>query len=210
MRSTTTRDTKQRLIRRPHVLGSLAILAITPFALTACSGGGAAAGGDADTLTILDYYNNEPDKTLVGEALDRCATELDVKIKRENVPGKDLIQKVLQQSSSKTLPDVLMLDNPDVQEIAATGGLSPLSDYDVDTSGFAKGILDAASYEGEVYGLAPTVNTLGLFYNEDLLAAKGITPPTTWDELKTAAAALTEGDTYGLAFSSIEIGRAHV
>ncbi|MBF4564331.1 ABC transporter substrate-binding protein [Plantibacter sp. VKM Ac-2876] len=204
MRSTTARDTQPRIIRRPHVLGSLAILAITPFALTACSGGGgAAAGGDAGTLTILDYYNNEPDKTLVGDALDRCADDVGVKIKRETVPGKDLIQKVLQQSSSKTLPDVLMLDNPDVQEIAATGGLSPLSDYGVDTSGFAKGILDAASYEGEVYGLAPTVNTLGLFYNEDLLAAKGITPPTTWDELKTAAAALTEGDTYGLAFSSI-------
>ncbi|MFY9713789.1 MAG: extracellular solute-binding protein [Microbacterium sp.] len=200
MRSPIT-STPRQALRRPHVLGSLAILAITPFALTACGGG--AATGDPDTLTILDYYNNEPDKTLVGDALDRCAEEIGVTIKREHVPGKDLIQKVLQQSSSKTLPDVLMLDNPDVQEIAATGGLSPLSDYDVDTSGFAQGILDAASYEGEVYGLAPTVNTLGLFYNEELLAAKGVTPPTTWDELKTAAAALTEGDTYGLAFSSI-------
>ena len=141
-----------------------------------------------DSLTILDYYNNEPDKTFVGTALDSCADEVGVTIKRETVPGKDLIQKVLQQSSSKTLPDVLMIDNPDVQQIAATGGLSPLSDYDVDTSGFAQGILDAATYEDEVYGLAPTVNTLGLFYNEDVLAAAGIEPPTTWDELKTAAA----------------------
>lgn len=182
----------------------LAIAAITPLALTACAGGGGSqAGGDPDTLTILDYYNNEPDKTLVQAALDTCAEELDVTIKRETVPGKDLIQKVLQRSSSKTLPDVLMLDNPDLQEIAATGGLAPLSDYDVDTSGFADGILEAATYEDEVYGLAPTVNTLGLFYNETLLAEAGIQPPTTWDELKTAAAALTTGDQYGLAFSGI-------
>lgn len=182
----------------------LAIAAITPLALTACAGGGGSqAGGDPDTLTILDYYNNEPDKTLVQAALDKCAEELDVTIKRETVPGKDLIQKVLQRSSSKTLPDVLMLDNPDLQEIAATGGLAPLSDYDVDTSGFADGILEAATYEDEVYGLAPTVNTLGLFYNETLLAEAGIAPPTTWDELKTAAAALTTGDQYGLAFSGI-------
>jgi multiple sugar transport system substrate-binding protein len=182
----------------------LAIAAITPLALTACGGGGAGqAKGDPDTLTILDYYNNEPDKTLIQAALDKCADELDVTIKRETVPGKDLIQKVLQRSSSKTLPDVLMLDNPDLQEIAATGGLAPLSDYDVDTSGFADGILDAATYEDEVYGLAPTVNTLGLFYNEDLLAAAGIAPPTTWEELKSAASALTTGDQYGLAFSAI-------
>ncbi|MCP2031037.1 multiple sugar transport system substrate-binding protein [Okibacterium sp. HSC-33S16] len=183
----------------------LAIAAITPLALTACGsgGGGAKSGGDPDTLTVLDYYNNEPDKTLIQAAIDKCAEALDVKVKRETVPGKDLIQKVLQRSSSKTLPDVLMLDNPDLQEIAATGGLSPLSDYDIDTSGFAEGILDAATYEDEVYGLAPTVNTLGLFYNEDLLAAAGIQPPTTWDELKTAASALTTGDQYGLAFSAI-------
>ncbi len=133
----------------------LAIAAITPLALTACAGGGSQAKGDPDTLTILDYYNNEPDKTLIQAALDACATELDVTIKRETVPGKDLIQKVLQRSSSKTLPDVLMLDNPDVQEIAATGGLAPLSDYDVDTSGFAEGMLEAATFEDEVYGLAP-------------------------------------------------------
>ena len=100
----------------------LAIAAITPLAFTACSGGGGGgqAKGDPDTLTVLDYYNNEPDKTLIQAALDKCAEALDVKVKRETVPGKDLIQKVLQRSSSKTLPDVLMLDNPDLQEIAAT------------------------------------------------------------------------------------------
>lgn len=190
-------------MRHRKAISALAALAVVPLALTACGGSSAGGSSDPGTLTILDYYNNEPDKTLVQEALDACAAEIDVKIKRETVPGKDLIQKVLQRSSSKTLPDVLMLDNPDVQEIAATGGLSPLSDYDVDTDGFAQGILEAATYEGEVYGLAPAVNTLGIFYNIDLLAEAGVEPPKTWDELKAAAAKLTAGDRYGIAFSAI-------
>lgn len=189
------------------LIGLSTMAMIAPLTLTACGGGGggdgAAAGGKVESLTVVDYYNNEPDKTLVQEAIDRCAAELDVTIERETVPGKDLIQKVLQRASSKTLPDVLMIDNPDVQEIAATGGLSPLSDYDVDTSGFAEGMLEAATYEGEVYGLAPTANTLGIFYNKELLAAAGVEPPKTWDELKSAAAALTQGETYGIAFSAI-------
>lgn len=73
----------------------------------------------------------------------------------------------------------------------------------MDTTGFAEGILQAATYEGEVYGLGPTVNTLGLFYNVDLLKEAGIEPPKTWDELKAAAKALTKDDTFGVAFSGI-------
>ncbi|MDD0859920.1 hypothetical protein NHF46_23920 [Arthrobacter alpinus] len=72
-------------------------------------------------MTLMDYYNNDPDKGLIQSAIDKCATDIGVTITREVVPGKDLIQKVLQKSSSKTLPDILMLDNPDVQEIASTG-----------------------------------------------------------------------------------------
>lgn len=183
----------------------LSTLAVVPLALTACGGGGGTGnqGGSPDTLKVLDYYNNEPDKQMMQTAIDKCGEAIGVTIEREVVPGADLIQGVLQRASSRTMPDVLMLDNPDVQEIATTGGLTPLSDYDVDTTGFAEGILQAATYEGEVYGLGPTVNTLGLFYNVDLLKEAGIEPPKTWDELKAAAKALTKDDTFGVAFSGI-------
>ncbi|MDQ0278560.1 multiple sugar transport system substrate-binding protein [Arthrobacter silviterrae] len=189
---------------KKHMYKVLALAAVAPFVLSACGGGNASnSGGDASKLTLLDYYNNEPDNTIMKGAIDKCAAEVGVSISREAVPGKDLIQKVLQKSSSKTLPDVLMLDNPDLQQIAATGGLAPLSDFGVDTSGFAKGMLEAGSYQGKVYGLAPTANTLGLFYNKKLLAAAGLKPPTTWAELKTTAKALTKGSQYGVAFSAI-------
>ncbi|NNC24529.1 ABC transporter substrate-binding protein [Salinisphaera sp. USBA-960] len=184
-----------------RVMAAMAVVVL--LALTACGDGTTSQGASPLTLTVLDYYNNDPNESLMQAALDNCAAEIDVEIDRETVPGKDLIQKVLQRASSRTLPDVLMLDNPDVQEIAKTGGLSPLSDYDVDTSGFTQGILDAATYEGEVYGLGPVVSTLGLFYNVEMLEEAGIEPPETWDELKTAAAELTTGDRYGIAFSAI-------
>ena len=191
-------------MRKNGILVAGAAAAAATLALAGCGGGGGEeGGGDASTLTILDYYNNEPDKTLVQESLDTCAENVGVTIERETVPGADLIKTVLQRAQSKTMPDVLMLDNPDVQEIAATGGLTPLSTFDVDTSPFTQSILDAATYDGEIYGLGPAVNTLGLFYNVDVLKEAGIEPPTTWDELKESSAALTEGDRYGLAFSSI-------
>ncbi|PZE64449.1 MULTISPECIES: ABC transporter substrate-binding protein [unclassified Curtobacterium] len=191
---------KPRHRRIAPVLSAVAMLATVPLVLAGCSGGSSASsGGKVDSITVLDYYNQGNDKKVIGEYLDKCGAENDVTIKRSLVPGSSLIQKVLQQASSKTLPDVLMLDNPDLQQIAETGALSPLSDYDISTDGYAKGVLQAGTYEDQVYGLAPTVNTIALFYNKKALSDAGVTPPKTWDELQSAAAKLTEGDQYGFA-----------
>jgi multiple sugar transport system substrate-binding protein len=151
---------------------------------------------------VLDYYNNEPDKSVYTKVLNACGAAEGVTIQREAVPGDTLIAKVLQQSSSRTLPDVLMLDNPDLQQIAATGALSPLGDYGLNADGYVKGVVDASTYQGKLYGLQPVTNTIGLFYNKDILAKRGVTPPKTWDELKAAAKKLTSGKQYGVAFSA--------
>jgi multiple sugar transport system substrate-binding protein len=174
---------------------------LAPLALGAC-GGDSASSGDAGSLRVLDYYNNEPDKGVYQKALEACGQENGVTIQRETVPGASLIAKVLQQSSSRTLPDVLMLDNPDLQQIAATGALAPISDFGLNADGYLKGVVDASSYQGKVYGLQPVTNSIGLFYNKDVLAKADVKPPTTWAELKTAAKALTKGDQYGLAFAA--------
>ena len=88
---------------------------------------------------------------------------------------------MLQQASSKTLPDVLMLDNPDIQQIAATGALAPLGDFGINTDGYAAGPVSAATYDGKLYGLQPGANTLAIFYNKDVLAKAGVSrrPPGT-------------------------------
>lgn len=172
--------------------------------LTACGGGGGTGTGASPvtSLRVLDYYNNEPDKTVYAQTLDACGQQNGVTIEREAVPGSSLIAKVLQQASSKTLPDVLMLDNPDLQQIAATGALAPVSDFGLDATGYAPGVVAASTYQGKVYGLQPVTNTIGLFYNKDILAQAGVQPPTTWDELKSAAKTLTSGKRYGIAFTA--------
>jgi multiple sugar transport system substrate-binding protein len=195
-----TRPTRSRGAR-----AALASALAIPLALTACGGGGSSGGsssGGTTTLRVLDYYNNDPGKTVWQKALDACAQQAGAKMSRESVPGATLIQKVLQQASSRTLPDVLMLDNPDLQQIAQTGALAPLDTFGLNASGYAKGVVDASTYQGKLYGLQPVTNTIGLFYNKDMLAKAGVTPPQTWDQLRTAAKKLTSGSTYGLAFSA--------
>jgi multiple sugar transport system substrate-binding protein len=44
----------------------------------------------------------------------------------------------------------------------------------------------------QIYGLPLTVDARALFYNRALLEAAGVEPPTTWEELREAAVALTQ------------------
>jgi multiple sugar transport system substrate-binding protein len=189
-----------------RTLRILAGACAVPLVLAACGGDDQSSGGgtsEVKSLRVLDYYANEPDKTVYQKTLEACGKEIGVTIEREAVPGDTLIAKVLQQSSSKTLPDVLMLDNPDLQQIAATGALAPVTDFGLSADGYAKGVVDASTYQGKLYGLQPVTNTIGLFYNKKLLAEAGVAVPKTWDELRAAAKTLTSGDRYGIAFSAI-------
>ena len=185
------------MVDRRRVLQG-AVLAAAAVPLAACGGSGGSK--DSATIKIVDYYADEPDNGIFQRTLEECAAKVGVTIERESLNGTGLIQKVLQMSSSKSLPDLLMLDNPDLQQIAATGALAPLSDFGIGADGFIEGFVSAGTYKGSLYGMGPCANTIGLYYDQDRLSAAGVAVPTTWDELKTAAKTLTSGDTYGIAF----------
>ncbi|HWJ53134.1 MAG TPA: sugar ABC transporter substrate-binding protein, partial [Propionibacteriaceae bacterium] len=194
---------------KKRLVAVAAMATLAPLVLTACGGGsgggeaGSSASATVDSLTVLDYYNDEPAKSLIGDMLQKCGTSIGVaKVDHQSVPGPTLIQKVLQQASSKTLPDVLMLDNPDIQQIAEAGALAPLGDFGINADGYAPGPVSAATYDGQLYGLQPGANTLAIFYHKDVLAKAGVQPPKTWAELKTVAKKLTTGKQYGFAFNA--------
>lgn len=173
---------------------------LAPLTALLAGCGGERTAAPPRTLRVLDTYTNDPDRTVIGAALDAAAAKVGVTLERVSVGGDSLIQRVLQQGSSGTLPDILMLDNPDLQQIASTTALRPFDALGIPTDGYTDGVTAAGTYDGRVYGLAPTVNTVALFYDVPALEEAGVEPPTTWDELRDAAAALTRGDRYGVAF----------
>jgi len=194
--------------RRSRRLALVATLAGTAAALTSCAGGGATStSGDVDTLRVADYYTDEPARSIIGDTLDACGASIGVTIEREAVPSSDYLSKILQQSSSRTLPDVQMIDAQDLPAIASSGALSPLAERSVPTDNVGDSVLSLGTVDDEVYGLAPTVGTIVMFVNNDLLQQAGVAVPTTWDELTAAAAALTVDGRYGIAFSAKNDGQ---
>ncbi|MEV4255667.1 sugar ABC transporter substrate-binding protein, partial [Spirillospora sp. NPDC049652] len=180
-----------------RLAGTMALV----LAAAACAGGtpgGSTRGGDT-SITVLDYYTEKSEHDQWDQVLAACGRAAGVKVEQTSVPPASLVPRVLRQASSRTLPDLLMLDNADVQQIARTGALTPLDQYGIDTRGFVPGILSAGTYQGKVYGLAPYVSTVALFYNKKTLAESGVAVPRTWNELKAAAARLTRPGRYGMA-----------
>jgi multiple sugar transport system substrate-binding protein len=182
-------------------VGGAALGGATILGLTSCQGSGGSAG--ADHLRIVDYYNTPSDDVVISKTFDEATQKVGVEYTREKFPGDQLIAKVLQMGSSHSMPDILMLDGPDLQQVAESGALTPLSDYGISTDGFSDQVANVGMYDGKLYGIAPCVNTIALFYDAAALDRAGMSPPGSWDDLRETAKELTGNGRYGLAFSAI-------
>jgi multiple sugar transport system substrate-binding protein len=171
------------------------------------SGSDAASSGEVVTIKWVDYQSNEPTTKAIEEVIAAYEAENpNVKIERTYVPFGDLKNQLLMGTAAGTLPDIIQIDNPDHQSFSEAGILTDITDY-VEKWGEADqyfdGPMSSAMFDGRYYGLPGTSNNLALYYNEDLLAEAGIEPPTTWDELSEAAAALTKDGVYGISVSAV-------
>ncbi len=181
--------------------GTLALATIPLLVVTGCGSGGD-SGSSVTTLTETDYYDAAPQNTQLPKVLDECGAQVGVKVAHQQVPREQFMPKLLQQASSRSLPDLVLVDNPDLQQMASTGGLVSLSQAGLSVDGLYPSIVSAGNYQGQTYGIAPGVNGLALFYNKDQFATAGLNPPSTWDELVADAKKLTVGKRYGIAFSA--------
>src|SRR5579875_4054988 len=113
------------------------------------NGGGSSSGGKT-TITELDYFTTGGTNTAViayNKQFEKAHPG--VTVKREVVPFANLITKVLQEASAGDLPNIVMLDDPNVPQVAATGQLLPLKGRPgFTTAGYVPGAISECSYQG--------------------------------------------------------------
>jgi multiple sugar transport system substrate-binding protein len=192
--------------RRPGARG-LRYTAVGVALLALAAGcGGSSGSGSANgkvTITELDYYNGGSSTAMNWYDHKFMADHPGVTVKREVVPYQNLITKVLQEASAGDLPNIAMIDNPNVPEVAATGQLRPFNSLPgFTTSGYYRGAISECTYQGKQYCYPIGTNSVGLFYNKAMFAAAHLAPPKTWAELISDAKALTKPGVYGFAFDA--------
>lgn len=164
--------------------------------------------GEKVTIQWWDSMTSEATQGALKKIISEYEAEHpNVKIERTFVSFADIKNKLLLSSMGNDVPDIVWIDNPDHQSFAAAGILADLT-KEIKAWGQAdqyfSGPWSSTIYEGKNYGVPVGSNNLALYYNVDMLKEAGIAPPRTWDELKVAAAKLTQTDVYGFAVSAVK------
>ncbi|HYO29838.1 MAG TPA: extracellular solute-binding protein, partial [Thermomicrobiales bacterium] len=163
---------------------------------------------EAVTLRWWDYYTQGANATAMEAQLRRfMEANPGVTVERTPVPFADLKQKLLQGAAAGQLPDVVVIDNPDHQAFAALGVLEDLTDRVAEwgqAEAYFEGPWNSTIWQERNYGIPDNSNCLVLWRNLALTQPAEVAAPTNWDELRAAAATLTEGDRMGLAVSAVK------
>lgn len=114
--------------------------------------------------------------------------------------------------SSNRPPDIVHLPTRNFTSFAAEGWLAPLDDRLAGTD-----IIDswtplqrALEWDGQMQGVLLLGYGYVLYYNERLLQAAGVNPPTNPDEMLLAAEKLTAGGVFGFAASTAQHPNVYV
>lgn len=166
----------------------------------------ASSSNEPMTIKVMSFfaYDNPEVEEAVVAAFE--VANPDIKVDFEAVPYSDIFLKYKTLIAGNEAPDVMSMNFDNAYTFASLGALEPLDEWitstGLDTSIYYQSTLDMFKVDGVQYSMPATFSDVVLYYNKDLFDAAGLDYPArdwTWDDLKTAAIALTkdvDGDGY--------------
>lgn len=122
-------------------------------------------------------------------------------------PVTEFNKKIAIGITQNQLPDMVIIDNPDMRKYVDQGTFEDLTDEISDMEYLDKyypNVLSSVIYDGKYYGLPFCCNNAALIYNPDILKAEGVQVPKSWEEFLECAMKLTNEERKGFAMSAIE------
>ena len=99
------------------------------------------------------------------------------------------------QAQGDDLPDVFWINGPNFELYASYGMLQDLSELEgFDPQNYPPNLVKLYSYEGTPYAIPKDFDTIGLWYNRDLLHRAGVDEPTgswSWQEYREVSETVT-------------------
>ena len=162
--------------------------------------------GAPSQLRFVGYYEGPVRMEIEKLVADFNRTQSDIVVTYEYVPFHNLKRQLLIADTLHELPDITIIDNPDNAAFAKKAIFADITDLVKQWSGYGNffpGPWNSTFYKGRQYGIPFTSNCLALFYNKAILDKYGISVPKTWEELRSAARKLSDGNHYGIVISAV-------
>lgn len=183
---------------RRAVVAVPAMLAVTALALTACSGAdGGAADGEKSEVVLWMYPvipdENDSREFWAGVEEDFEAEHADIDLVLELQPWDKQTETIATAIAANTGPDLVLVTPSQALGFHASSGLKPVTDGIADRDAYLPAALDAATFDGELYGIPIYHTSTSTIYNKAAFESAGVTElPTTWDEIRAVAPKLAE------------------
>jgi ABC-type glycerol-3-phosphate transport system substrate-binding protein len=143
----------------------------------------------------LRFWTRLADNPQVQQVVDEWNAEHpDIQIEYEGIPSADYRTKLLAAVAGGTAPDIVGLDVAIMPQYSGLDALLPLDDYISDDlrADFPEGLWFSSIFDGQTVAVPWWSDPSAMFYNIDLFEQAGVEPPETWEELKAAAAAISD------------------
>ena len=149
------------------------------------------------TLTYWGLWEEEAVFAPIIESFQRKHPH--IKILYQNSSPQQYRERLVAAIREGEGPDIFRFHNtwlPMLREELAPLPQEVMSNAEFEATFYPVAVSDL-KYQGRYYGLPLEIDTLALFYNEEILKAAGFSPPTTWEEFQHQALALTVKDEKG-------------
>ncbi|MBR2883206.1 MAG: sugar ABC transporter substrate-binding protein [Clostridia bacterium] len=121
----------------------------------------------------------------------------DITVTTDEAPWNDFRKKLDMQIGGNNAPDVFITDSGHATSIASKGVLMDISEKissELNAEEYTDALFALKDAEGKVWGVPHAINTVALYYNEELFDKAGLEYPSenwTWDDMLDAAKKLT-------------------
>jgi ABC-type glycerol-3-phosphate transport system substrate-binding protein/DNA-binding transcriptional regulator YhcF (GntR family) len=128
-------------------------------------------------------------------SLISAAAPAGIQVNLLTVPLPTLRQTLKHAVAEGRAPDLAILDSVWIAEFADDGFLQRLEEIDAEwvqgehDADFLAPLVRSNRYAGGTYGVSPFANVAGLWYRRRDLERLGVSPPTTWAELRAVGRA---------------------
>lgn len=196
-----SRSAVQRRVRMGATIVTAA-LAMSVAAACSNSGGGSGDGASSGQTVNLTYWIwNQPQAAAMQQAIDKFESEnKDIKVTMSVTATPEYWTKLQTAASSDNAPDVFWMNPSNTPTYAKNGILLALSDRikssNYDMSQLEPSIVAGFQYQDEQWALPRDTSSTALCYNKTMFKDAGLALPNdnwTWDDMVTAAKALTNG-----------------
>ncbi|HEX3964854.1 MAG TPA: extracellular solute-binding protein [Trebonia sp.] len=170
-----------------------AVTALAGMGLSACSGGSGSSNGDV-TISYMTNWAPAQVKQLEAVAAKFHEQNPKVTVQVEAVPFANLLSTVETQGASPDGPAIAGVYDLWLPQLITTGiaAKAPANIASMVHQDWPANLADDVSQSGSTYGIPSEVDLYALNYNKELFKQAGISsPPTTWSELISDAAKLT-------------------